>query len=207
MLSLLFENWKVNLVFLSLISRMKSEMKMPRDRDREVKCSKNSRELSRNETLAGYWPVCRFDMGFPYSLHSKLPYMQWTIIFQMSWWYTSIFDCLVGLQKRENKTLIYGLVLAQSEIKTNRRWRISAHTPFSCLLPLDRTWEGTDSSCRSWSGELEKMRKAQVKDIIKKERLHKLALYTSSQETRRCFRSIKQTEQIVLHHQQWQIIM
>ena len=49
----LFENWKVNLVFLSLISRMKSEMKMHRDRD--VKCSKNSREFSRNETLAGYW--------------------------------------------------------------------------------------------------------------------------------------------------------
>ena len=34
---------------------MKSEIKMPRDRDREVKCHKNSREFSRNETLAGYW--------------------------------------------------------------------------------------------------------------------------------------------------------
>ena len=33
---------------------MKSEMKMPRDRDQEVKCPKNSREFSRNETLAGY---------------------------------------------------------------------------------------------------------------------------------------------------------
>ena len=33
---------------------MKSEMKMPRDRDREVKCPKISREFSRNETLAGY---------------------------------------------------------------------------------------------------------------------------------------------------------
>ena len=33
---------------------MKSEMKMPRDRDREVKYQKNSREFSRNETLAGY---------------------------------------------------------------------------------------------------------------------------------------------------------
>ena len=33
---------------------MKSEMKMPRDRDREVKCQQNSREFSRNETLAGY---------------------------------------------------------------------------------------------------------------------------------------------------------
>ena len=32
-----FENWKVNLVFLSLISRMKSEMKIPWDRDREWK--------------------------------------------------------------------------------------------------------------------------------------------------------------------------
>ena len=124
--------------------------------------------------------------------------MQWTNIFQMYWWNTSIFDCLVGLYK----TLIYGLVLAQSKIKTDKRWRISAHTPFSCLLPLDRTWEGTGSSCRSWSGELEKMRKAQVKDIIKKEGLHKLALYTSSQETRRCFRSIKQTEQVVLYHHQ-----
>ena len=29
-------------------------MKMPRDRDREVKQEKNSREFSRNETLAGY---------------------------------------------------------------------------------------------------------------------------------------------------------
>ena len=34
---------------------MKSEMKMPRDRDREVKCQQNSQEFSRNETLAGYW--------------------------------------------------------------------------------------------------------------------------------------------------------
>ena len=36
---------------------MKSEMKMPRDRDREVKFQKKSREFSRNETLAGYWVV------------------------------------------------------------------------------------------------------------------------------------------------------
>ena len=33
---------------------MKSEMKMPRDQDREVKCQQNSREFLRNETLAGY---------------------------------------------------------------------------------------------------------------------------------------------------------
>ena len=33
----LFEKWKVNLVFLSLFSRMKSEMKMHWDRDREWK--------------------------------------------------------------------------------------------------------------------------------------------------------------------------
>ena len=32
-------------------------MKMPRDRDREVKFQKKSREFSRNETLAGYWHV------------------------------------------------------------------------------------------------------------------------------------------------------
>ena len=34
---------------------MKSEMKMPRDRYKEVKCKKNSREFSRNKTPAGYW--------------------------------------------------------------------------------------------------------------------------------------------------------
>ena len=33
----LFEKWKVNLFFLSLISRVKSEMKMPWNRDREWK--------------------------------------------------------------------------------------------------------------------------------------------------------------------------
>ena len=33
---------------------MKSEMKMPRDRDREVKFQNNSREFSRNKTLASY---------------------------------------------------------------------------------------------------------------------------------------------------------
>ena len=36
---------------------MKSERKMPRDRDREVKSQQNSREFSRNETLAGYCPT------------------------------------------------------------------------------------------------------------------------------------------------------
>ena len=35
---------------------MKSEMKMPRDREREVKFQIKSREFSRNETLAGYCP-------------------------------------------------------------------------------------------------------------------------------------------------------
>ena len=50
-----FENEKWNENALRSRSRMKSEMKMPRDRDREVKCQQNSREFSRNETLAGYW--------------------------------------------------------------------------------------------------------------------------------------------------------
>ena len=36
---------------------MKSEMKMLRDRDREVKFQRKSREFSRNETLAGYCPL------------------------------------------------------------------------------------------------------------------------------------------------------
>ena len=44
---------------------MKSEMKMPRDRDREVKFPKKSREFSRNETLAGYW------CPLPKSTHMK----------------------------------------------------------------------------------------------------------------------------------------
>ena len=49
------ENEKWNENALRSRSRMKSEMKMPRDRDWEVKCQQNSREFSRNETLAGYW--------------------------------------------------------------------------------------------------------------------------------------------------------
>ena len=39
---------------ISLFSRSESEIEKPRDRDREVKYEKNSREFSRNETLAGY---------------------------------------------------------------------------------------------------------------------------------------------------------
>ena len=49
------ENEKWNEKALKSRSRVKSEMKMPRDRDREVKFQNNSREFSRNETLAGYW--------------------------------------------------------------------------------------------------------------------------------------------------------
>ena len=48
------ENEKWNENALRSRSRMKSEMKMPRDRDWEVKYQKNSREFSRNKTLAGY---------------------------------------------------------------------------------------------------------------------------------------------------------
>ena len=44
-LSLFFEKWKVKWKSSSLFSRMKSEMKMPRDRDREVKFLENSREI------------------------------------------------------------------------------------------------------------------------------------------------------------------
>ena len=49
-----FESENLNENALKSRSRVKSEMKMPRDRDREVKLEKNSREFSRNETLAGY---------------------------------------------------------------------------------------------------------------------------------------------------------
>ena len=62
--SLRSENWNNNLVhsfwewrMKMPRSRMKSEMKMPRDWDREVKFQNNSREFSRNETLAGYWHI------------------------------------------------------------------------------------------------------------------------------------------------------
>ena len=51
----LFEKWKVKWFFVSLFSRSKSEIKIPRDRDWEVKFEKKSREFSRNDTLAGYW--------------------------------------------------------------------------------------------------------------------------------------------------------
>ena len=53
----LFEKWKVKWFFVSLFSRSESEIEIPRDRDREVKFQNNSREFSRNETLAGYCPA------------------------------------------------------------------------------------------------------------------------------------------------------
>ena len=37
---------------------------MPRDRDREVKLQNNSREFSRNETLAGYWLITHLKFIF-----------------------------------------------------------------------------------------------------------------------------------------------
>ena len=49
----LFEKWKVKWFFVSLFSRSESEIEIPRDRDREVKFQKKSREFSRNENLAG----------------------------------------------------------------------------------------------------------------------------------------------------------
>ena len=55
----LFEKWKVKWFFVSLFSRSESEIEIPRDRDREVKFQKKSREFSRNETLAGYWDKTR----------------------------------------------------------------------------------------------------------------------------------------------------
>jgi len=58
----LFENEKWNENALRSRSRMKSEMKVLRDRDREVKFPKKSREFSRNETLAGYWYLCNLNV-------------------------------------------------------------------------------------------------------------------------------------------------
>ena len=49
----LFEKWKVKSFFLSLISR--SEIKTPRDQEREVKFWKNCRKFLRVKTLAGHW--------------------------------------------------------------------------------------------------------------------------------------------------------
>ena len=72
----LFEKWKVKWFFLSLFSRSESEIEIPRDRDREVKFQNNSREFSRNETLAGYCTSAlegwRWGKDTPTSLRSPL---------------------------------------------------------------------------------------------------------------------------------------
>ena len=60
----LFEKWKVKWFFVSLFSRSESEIEIPRDRDREVKFQKKSREFSRNETLAGYWNTCLWNAQY-----------------------------------------------------------------------------------------------------------------------------------------------
>ena len=67
-----FENEKWNENVLRSRSRMKSEMKMPRDRDREVKCRQNSREFSRNKTLAGYWVVHQLHFWYNDTSRSNL---------------------------------------------------------------------------------------------------------------------------------------
>ena len=82
----LFEKWKVNWFLISLFSRSESEIEKPRDRDREVKYEKNSREFSRNETLAGCWSrvgktifisvvIAKFLYYFPQRIY--LPFWFW----------------------------------------------------------------------------------------------------------------------------------
>ena len=68
----LFEKWKVKWFFVSLFSRSESEIEIPRDRDREVKFQKKSREFSRNETLAGYCYVLHSFVLFTSGLDSSL---------------------------------------------------------------------------------------------------------------------------------------
>ena len=48
----LFEKWKVNWFLISLFSRSESEIEKPRDRDREVKYEKNSRETRLSQVTA-----------------------------------------------------------------------------------------------------------------------------------------------------------
>ena len=70
----LFEKWKVNWFFISLFSRSESEIEKPRDRDREVKSEKNSRELSRNENIAGLCIEYLGSSSFFGSFKSILPF-------------------------------------------------------------------------------------------------------------------------------------
>ena len=56
----LFENEKWNENALRSRSRVKSEMKMPRDRDREVKFLENSREILENPEFFLIYPLCVF---------------------------------------------------------------------------------------------------------------------------------------------------
>ena len=51
------EKWKIK--SLHFFSRSESEIETARDREREVKEKKNSREFSRNENLAGLWQAVR----------------------------------------------------------------------------------------------------------------------------------------------------
>ena len=73
----LFEKWKVKWFFVSLFSRSESEIEIPRDRDREVKFQKKSREFSRNETLAGYWGPGPLDFVLRV-LWRETSHTQWT---------------------------------------------------------------------------------------------------------------------------------
>ena len=55
----LFEKWKVNFVFLSLFSRMKSEMKMPWDREVKFQNKKNrEKRLLQVTAVAAFFSFC-----------------------------------------------------------------------------------------------------------------------------------------------------
>ena len=59
----LFEKWKVNWFLISLFSRSESEIKMPRDQDREVKLQNNSRETRLSQVTDNgtfYWLFMRY---------------------------------------------------------------------------------------------------------------------------------------------------
>ena len=125
----LFENWKVNLVFLSLISRMKSEMKIPWDRDREWKVKwkcleieiekwnvdkilENSRETRLSQVTV---KVCHLSQNFSTQITSREYFsVFWTDLHPNgpSWGLIEHLECQ-SLKERYFRDTLYFLLIKQ----------------------------------------------------------------------------------------------
>ena len=112
------EKWNENAV--ESRSRMKSEMKMPWDR--EVKCQQNSREFSRNKILAGYWPPLPLVLGKVISFFECFLYVPEADYSSMvgQWW-----QLWAGVARRRQGYHALGkseLSLTSNFIKQGRRY-------------------------------------------------------------------------------------